>query len=1014
MTGPAIPPRALPSGTKTLRRAYVVTLVTLGTLSVGSNVILSAQMTASRSDTRLVALAGRQRMLSQRIAWDAQQLAPPLARLPAVQQAGLRADLRRSIGEFSSAHLRLRDPESGLYHARDAAEVRALYSGRLNASVQAFVAASTRVLNLPTGQLLAGNADVGWIEAQARGPLLAQLEQATTRAEQRSTGYISTLNRLAWIRVGLVLTLLTALGLFVLGPLERRNRNLLTSLTRERNFARTIIDTMGQGLAVTDARARFTHVNPALAAMLSHAPDSLTGQSLTDLVVPTERSALTDLLAQRAGAEPLSVKETQIRETQSQETQSREIQINAAQAHFQFRRKDGSVMSGMVNSVPLMGTDGLGAVTVITDLTAHETAERDVRDREARYRTLAAHFPEGAVVLFDRDLRYLLADGAGLESVGLRRETMEGNTVYDIFPPQIARAIAPDHLAALQGQSSVRELEFGSRTYLVQTFPVPGEEGVQYGTVIVRDVTGQVHARTALEQQAAELAQLAHEAESARQDALALAELTRSLGGARTLNDVTTSTFDLLVPSIGATWLALVKIREGQARLLALHGQVSPEFRTELEQHSAFLGQELWQAASLGPVYLTQTTEPKLAARGVTGLAIVPLPHKPERGLTVLVAGRRGQVAPWSGPQRALLEAGARTVCAAWERVALLDDLRLAAEHARALVEVSQLTEAGLSAQEVAQQACAIVGKVAGADWAGLVVAQNDQARTVTAYSSGRASRAYMDLMTRGLVRGQGVMWQVFDSGKANYVNDYAAHEGASSELIQAGARSVLWVPLARSHDLQFMLCAVRLYQKKDWSEQDQALFGAASRTVSMALERQKRLQELESAALNDRLTGLANRRAFELDLQRLAAEAARHQLMFTVVVIDLDGLKGVNDSGGHAHGDALLHTFGQRLKAAFRAEDRVYRLGGDEYALLLPHTAADAAGTGADLSAVRQRLRQTIDQTRAVGFPAAGASAGLSSFPLDGTAAADLVKLADHRMYAEKRSHQAQRLSAT
>ncbi|MFB9994525.1 diguanylate cyclase domain-containing protein [Deinococcus oregonensis] len=967
----------------------MTTLIVLGSLSIGSNVLLSAQVTAGRNDTQLVNLTGRQRMLSQRIAWEAQLLAQPSALLPASERAEMKAELQQSVTEFSSGHQRLRNPASGLYHPRDAAEVRLLYTGKFDRSVQAFLAASRRVLQVPAGQLQAQNPDLRWIRLQARGPLLSLLEQATARAEQRSAGYIGTLKRLAWARVGAVLLLLSLLGLFVFGPLERRNRKLLTSLTRERNFARTIVETMGQGLAVTDAQSRFTHVNPALAAMLDRAPDTLTGQRLTDLVVATERSALTEVLAQRAGAAPLSVRHTQ---------------INVAQAHFQFQRRDGSVMSGVVNSVPLMGKDGLGAVTVITDLTAHETAERDLRDREARYRTLAAHFPDGAVVLFDRELRYLLADGAGLEPVGLSRETMEGKTVYDIFPPHVAQAIAPYHRAALQGQSSEREMEFGNRTYLVQTFPVPDEAGVQYGTVIVRDVTGQVKARTALEQQATELARLAREAESARQDAVTLAELTRSLGGARTLDEVTISSFDLLVPAVQASWLALVQIREGQAELLALHGQVSPEFRTELQQRSALIGQELWQAASLGPVYLPQTSEPALAARGVTGLAIVPLPHKHGRSLTVLVAGRRGEVMPWSNPQRALLEAGARTVCAAWERVALLDDLRSAAEHARALVEVSQLTESGLSAEEVAQQACAIVAKVAGADWAGLVVAQHDHARTITAYSSGRGSRAYMDLMTRGLVRGQGLMWQVFDSGKARYVDDYAAHEGASTELIEAGTRSVLWLPLARSHDLQFMLCAVRLYQMKEWTAQDQALFGAAARTVSMALERQERLRELESAALSDRLTGLANRRAFELDLKSMAAEAARHHLMYTVVIIDLDGLKTLNDSEGHARGDALLRTFGQRLKAAFRAEDRIYRMGGDEYALLLPHTPSRVTET--DLPAIRQRFRQAIQQTQVAGFAQAGASAGIASFPADGTVTSELVKLADHRMYAEKRNH--------
>ncbi|UQN10073.1 diguanylate cyclase domain-containing protein [Deinococcus sp. QL22] len=991
MTGPSITP-TLTFGGKTLRRAYITTLVVLATLSVGSNVILSAQVTASRKDTQLVNLAGRQRMLSQQIAWNVQELAQPASLLPSSLRAELKAELGQTVSTFYASHMRLRNPASGLYHARDADEVRALYNGNLDNSVQAFVAATRRILNIQAGRLQADSADLRWISLQARGPLLKQLDAATARAEQRSAGYITTLNRLAWGRVAVVLTLLATLGVFVLVPLERRNRNLLVSLTRERNFARTMVDTMGQGVAVTDAQGNFTHVNPALADMLDHTPGSLMTQRLTDLVIPTEREALSEVIAQRAGTPPPSVRQTQ---------------INFSQAHFQFRRRDGSVMSGVVNSAPLVGSDGVGAITVITDLTAHEAAERDIRDREARYRTLAAHFPEGAVVLFDRDLRYLLADGAGLGAVGLRRETMEGKTLHQIFPPKIALALEPDHLAALEGQPSVRELEFAQRTYLVQTFPVPGESGVQYGTVIVRDVTGQVKARNALEQQATELVLLAQEAESARQDALTLAELTRSLSGAKTLEDVTRSTFDLLVPAIHASWLALVRVQQGQAGLLALHGQVSEDFKTELALNSGFASSDLWQTAAEGPLYLAQTTEPLLAARGVTGLAVVPLPHKPGRGLTVLVAGRRGHVLSWSSAQRALLEAGARTVCAAWERVALLEDLRLAAEHARALVEVSQLSEGNLSAEEVAQRACALVSQVAGTDWAGLIVAQHDHARTVTAYSNGQASRSYLDLMTRGLDQGQGLMWQVFDSGQATYVSDYAAHEGANADLVAAGARSVLWVPLARSHDLQFMLCAVRLYQKKDWSPQDQALFGAAARTVSMALERQERLKELETAALSDRLTGLANRRAFELDLKSLSAEATRHSVPFALVILDLDGLKLLNDTEGHARGDALLHTFGERLRAAFRTEDRVYRLGGDEYALLLPHTAAK--GASGDLTAIRQRIQQTLVQTHAAGFAAVGASAGIVSFPADGTVISELVALADQRMYSEKRLHKAE-----
>ena len=101
---------------------------------------------------------------------------------------------------------------------------------------------------------------------------------------------------------------------------------------------------------------------------------------------------------------------------------------------------------------------------------------------------------------------------------------------------------------------------------------------------------------------------------------------------------------------------------------------------------------------------------------------------------------------------------------------------------------------------------------------------------------------------------------------------------------------------------------------------------------------------ELQRAAFSDPLTGCANRRAFERDLDRELARCARAELDLSVVAIDLDGLKAINDSAGHAAGDRQLVLLVDTLRKALRSMDGIYRLGGDEFGLVLPDTSPDDA----------------------------------------------------------------------
>jgi diguanylate cyclase (GGDEF)-like protein len=144
--------------------------------------------------------------------------------------------------------------------------------------------------------------------------------------------------------------------------------------------------------------------------------------------------------------------------------------------------------------------------------------------------------------------------------------------------------------------------------------------------------------------------------------------------------------------------------------------------------------------------------------------------------------------------------------------------------------------------------------------------------------------------------------------------------------------------------------------------------------------------------ARTDALTGARNRKAFD---EELGDALARSDAL--LVLIDLEGFKQVNDTLGHAAGDQLLRRFRAALTARLRAADRVYRVGGDEFAVLL--TRADASTP----ASVVARIVAAVDDVRADGFPAFGASVGAAS-SREAAAPEELFALADRRMYAEKR----------
>jgi diguanylate cyclase (GGDEF)-like protein len=258
----------------------------------------------------------------------------------------------------------------------------------------------------------------------------------------------------------------------------------------------------------------------------------------------------------------------------------------------------------------------------------------------------------------------------------------------------------------------------------------------------------------------------------------------------------------------------------------------------------------------------------------------------------------------------------------------------------------------------------------------------------------------------RSLPLGKGLTGQVAKSGKPSGLGKEASADlsyllGPAAE--ESPLKHALAVPLTTDGGC---LGAMTLYRTSEqgFTEDDARLASVVARQTGIAIRNAGQFEKTKQSALTDQLTGLSNARYFFMNLEQELNRAQREQRPMSLIAIDLNGLKRINDSFGHQQGDRALKTIAEVFRRHVRNYDTVVRYAGDEF-FILPDTTNQLAVETANR--IKKAVRETSLEVLPHQFISLSASFGVATFPGDAKEAEALIAVADRAMYADKRLNQ-------
>ncbi len=253
---------------------------------------------------------------------------------------------------------------------------------------------------------------------------------------------------------------------------------------------------------------------------------------------------------------------------------------------------------------------------------------------------------------------------------------------------------------------------------------------------------------------------------------------------------------------------------------------------------------------------------------------------------------------------------------------------------------------------------------------------------------------------------GEGIAGWVAEHGESVLVKDVRCDlrfPPGIDGVTQPDARSVLCVPIKGRERLLGVIELVNYLEKQSFAEEHIPILGNLADYAAIALENARYVQRLHELTIIDDCTALFNARHLQSVLDAEIYRSNRYGHEFSVIFIDLDHFKQVNDVYGHLVGSKLLRMTGHLIKSNLRLIDSAFRYGGDEFVVLMPQTSKEYALSAA--CRVKDLLTSKVFFSEENLNIKVTASFGVATFPDDGCTHREILRMADEAMYLTKKT---------
>src|ERR1700719_3064422 len=315
--------------------------------------------------------------------------------------------------------------------------------------------------------------------------------------------------------------------------------------------------------------------------------------------------------------------------------------------------------------------------------------------------------------------------------------------------------------------------------------------------------------------------------------------------------------------------------------------------------------------------------------------------------------------------------------------------------------ELGKALTSSLQLDQVLRTIMEKINEVLRPDTWSLLLMDVDKKELYFQIATGKGAESLKDLRIKV---GQGLAGWVAETGEVVVVPDTSTDSrffGQVDAKTKMETRSIVAVPVRFRDQCLGVIELINSIGEEGFSPRDLALLEALADYAAIAIENARHVHRIHELTIKDDCTCLYNARHLNFILDTEIYRSNRYAFEFSLLFIDLDHFKAVNDTHGHLVGSKLLAEVGQLVKTACRRIDFAFRYGGDEFVIVLPQSSKENAFV------VARRLHKMIGET--VWLKSEGlnihftASIGVASYPADAKSKVDLLHLADEAMYMVK-----------